>query len=231
MLQRVSYWNLAVALPILGSMIVLREPLLALFGRGYEAGAAPLVLLAARAARAQRGRPADRRDQPLGPPARDALRQRARVQREPRALHHPRAALRHDRRGGLDADRALQRDAAAGRPGGAAVPHPPLPRRSAALRSQQAASLRSPRRRSRFCPGPRRSSRSSRAGSSSSRSTSRRIAALGVREETRELAQRARDRLLRRRPDLIERMGGIASPPTRRVDKKRRSAVDGCGRD
>jgi O-antigen/teichoic acid export membrane protein len=46
MLRRVSYWNLAVALPILGSMIVLREPLLALFGAGYEAGAAPLVLLA-----------------------------------------------------------------------------------------------------------------------------------------------------------------------------------------
>ena len=46
MLRRVSYWNLAVALPILGSMAVLREPLLALFGRGYAAGAAPLVLLA-----------------------------------------------------------------------------------------------------------------------------------------------------------------------------------------
>jgi O-antigen/teichoic acid export membrane protein len=46
MLQRVSYWNLAVALPILGSMIVLREPLLALFGPGYEAGAAALVILA-----------------------------------------------------------------------------------------------------------------------------------------------------------------------------------------
>ena len=46
MLRRVSYWNLAVALPILGAMAVLREPLLALFGRGYEAGAAPLVLLA-----------------------------------------------------------------------------------------------------------------------------------------------------------------------------------------
>jgi O-antigen/teichoic acid export membrane protein len=46
MLRRVSYWNLAVALPILGSMAVLREPVLALFGRGYEAGAAPLVLLA-----------------------------------------------------------------------------------------------------------------------------------------------------------------------------------------
>ena len=46
MLQRVSYWNLAVALPILGSMIVLREPLLSLFGSGYAAGAAPLVLLA-----------------------------------------------------------------------------------------------------------------------------------------------------------------------------------------
>ena len=46
MLRRVSYWNLAVALPILGSMVVLREPLLALFGSGYEAGAAPLVLLA-----------------------------------------------------------------------------------------------------------------------------------------------------------------------------------------
>ena len=46
MLQRVSYWNLAVALPILGSMIVLREPLLALFGRGYEAGATALVILA-----------------------------------------------------------------------------------------------------------------------------------------------------------------------------------------
>jgi O-antigen/teichoic acid export membrane protein len=46
MLQRVSYWNLAVALPILGSMIVLRDPLLALFSHGYQAGAAPLVLLA-----------------------------------------------------------------------------------------------------------------------------------------------------------------------------------------
>ncbi|MDX6561919.1 MAG: hypothetical protein QOD65_1733 [Gaiellales bacterium] len=46
MLRRVSYWNLAVALPILGSMAVLRDPLLALFGSGYEAGAAPLVLLA-----------------------------------------------------------------------------------------------------------------------------------------------------------------------------------------
>ena len=46
MLQRVSYWNLAVALPILASMAVLREPLLALFGRGYEAGATALVLLA-----------------------------------------------------------------------------------------------------------------------------------------------------------------------------------------
>jgi O-antigen/teichoic acid export membrane protein len=46
MLQRVSYWNLVVALPILASMAVLREPLLALFGSGYEAGAAPLVLLA-----------------------------------------------------------------------------------------------------------------------------------------------------------------------------------------
>ena len=30
--------------------------------------------------------------------------------------------------------------------------------------------------------------------------------------------------------DLVERMGGIASPPTQRVDRKRRSAVDGCGR-
>jgi O-antigen/teichoic acid export membrane protein len=46
MLRRVSYWNLVVALPILASMAVLREPLLALFGRGYEAGATPLVLLA-----------------------------------------------------------------------------------------------------------------------------------------------------------------------------------------
>ena len=46
MLQRVSYWNLAVALPILGSMAVLREPLLELFGRGYVAGATPLILLA-----------------------------------------------------------------------------------------------------------------------------------------------------------------------------------------
>jgi O-antigen/teichoic acid export membrane protein len=46
MLQRVSYWNLAVALPILGSMVVLREPLLALFGPGYEVGATALVLLA-----------------------------------------------------------------------------------------------------------------------------------------------------------------------------------------
>ena len=45
MLQRVSYWNLAVALPILASMAVLREPLLSLFGKGYEAGATPLVLL------------------------------------------------------------------------------------------------------------------------------------------------------------------------------------------
>jgi len=46
MLRRVSYWNLAVALPILGTMAVLREPLLSLFGRGYEAGATPLALLA-----------------------------------------------------------------------------------------------------------------------------------------------------------------------------------------
>jgi O-antigen/teichoic acid export membrane protein len=46
MLRRVSYWNLVVALPILGSMAVLREPLLSLFGRGYEAGATPLALLA-----------------------------------------------------------------------------------------------------------------------------------------------------------------------------------------
>jgi O-antigen/teichoic acid export membrane protein len=45
MLQRVSYWNLVVALPILASMAVLREPLLSLFGKGYEAGATPLVLL------------------------------------------------------------------------------------------------------------------------------------------------------------------------------------------
>ena len=45
MLQRVSYWNLAVALPILGSMAVLHHPLLALFGRGYEAGGTPLILL------------------------------------------------------------------------------------------------------------------------------------------------------------------------------------------
>ena len=44
MLQRVSYWNLAVALPILGSMAVLREPLLALFGarlRGRRDAARP----------------------------------------------------------------------------------------------------------------------------------------------------------------------------------------------
>ena len=46
MLRRISYWNLAVALPILGAMAVLREPVLALFGRGYAAGAVPLVLLA-----------------------------------------------------------------------------------------------------------------------------------------------------------------------------------------
>jgi O-antigen/teichoic acid export membrane protein len=45
MLQRVSYWNLAVALPILGSMAVLHHPLLTLFSRGYERGGTPLVLL------------------------------------------------------------------------------------------------------------------------------------------------------------------------------------------
>ena len=45
MLQRVSYWNLAVALPILGSMAVLHHPLLSLFGLGYEAGGTPLILL------------------------------------------------------------------------------------------------------------------------------------------------------------------------------------------
>jgi O-antigen/teichoic acid export membrane protein len=45
MLQRVSYWNLAVALPILGSMAVLHHPLLSLFGRGYEAGGTAVVLL------------------------------------------------------------------------------------------------------------------------------------------------------------------------------------------
>ena len=36
MLQRVSYWNLAVALPILGSMIVLREPLLSALRLGLR---------------------------------------------------------------------------------------------------------------------------------------------------------------------------------------------------
>jgi O-antigen/teichoic acid export membrane protein len=45
MLQRVSYWNLAVALPILGSMAVLHHPLLTLFSRGYEEGGTPLILL------------------------------------------------------------------------------------------------------------------------------------------------------------------------------------------
>jgi O-antigen/teichoic acid export membrane protein len=45
MLQRVSYWNLAVALPILGSMAVLHHPLLELFGRGYEAGGTAVILL------------------------------------------------------------------------------------------------------------------------------------------------------------------------------------------
>ena len=81
MLQRVSYWNLVVALPILGSMIVLREPVLALFGqrlRGRRGAARPAR---DRAARAQRGRAADGRDQPLRPSARHALRQRARVRR------------------------------------------------------------------------------------------------------------------------------------------------------
>jgi len=45
MLQRVSYWNLAVAIPILGSMAVLHHPLLDIFGRGYQAGGTALVLL------------------------------------------------------------------------------------------------------------------------------------------------------------------------------------------
>ena len=56
MLQRVSYWNLAVALPILGSMAVLHHPLLSLFGRGYEAGGDAAHPARDRPARAQRGR-------------------------------------------------------------------------------------------------------------------------------------------------------------------------------
>ena len=211
MLQRVSYWNLAVALPILGSMAVLREPLLALFGARLRGRRDAARAARDRAARAQRGRAADRRDQPLGPPARDALRQRARVRREPRALHHPRAALRHGRSGDLHADRALQRDAAAGRAGRAAVPHPPLPRRSAALPRRRRRWRRSRRPRSRCCHGRRRCSRSSSGGLVFLAVYAAGIAVLGVREETRELLERARERVSAPGLDLIERTGGWAS--------------------
>ena len=211
MLQRVSYWNLAVALPILGSMAVLREPLLALFGARLRGRRDAARAARDRAARAQRGRAADRRDQPLGPPARDALRQRARVRREPRALRHPRAALRHGRRGDLHPDRALQRDAAAGRAGRAAVPHPPLPRRPAALPRGRRRWRRSRRPRSRCCRGPRRCSRSSSAASSSSPSTRRASPSWAFARRRENCSNVLASASPAPGPDLIERMGGWAS--------------------
>ena len=197
MLQRVSYWNLAVALPILGSMIVLREPLLALFGSGYEAGAAALVILALGQLVLNAAGPLTAVIN-LWPPARDALRQRSRVRRELRALHHSRAALRHGRRGDLDAGRALQRDAAAGGPGGAAVPHPPVPRRSAA----HAGRRRSGRARHGSPDVPAVALGAARGGGRWSRvpaGVCGGIALLGVRDETRELLQRASAPFFRRR--------------------------------
>jgi O-antigen/teichoic acid export membrane protein len=47
MLKRVTYWNLAVSLPIFMCLLVLASALLDLFGTAYGAGATALAILAA----------------------------------------------------------------------------------------------------------------------------------------------------------------------------------------
>ncbi len=47
MLKRVTYWNIALSLPVFLVLLLLPRPLLGLFGPRYEAGATALVILAA----------------------------------------------------------------------------------------------------------------------------------------------------------------------------------------
>jgi O-antigen/teichoic acid export membrane protein len=47
MLRRVTYWNLALSLPVFAALLLLPGPLLGLFGSAYEKGAAALAILAA----------------------------------------------------------------------------------------------------------------------------------------------------------------------------------------
>ncbi len=47
MLKRVTYWNIALSLPVFLALLLLPGPLLGLFGRHYEAGATALAILAA----------------------------------------------------------------------------------------------------------------------------------------------------------------------------------------
>ncbi len=179
-------------------MIVLREPLLALFGAGYEAGAAPLVLLA------------------LGQLVLNAAGPLTAVIN---LSGHPRVTLfdnvlvfsanlvlciilvpRYGMSGAAASTLIALCSVTLLQIGQVARLFRIHPFRDDQLRALAAGGIAAAGHGDdrRFCHGPRRSSRSSRAAWSSSRSTSRRIAALGVREETRELAQRARDRLLRR---------------------------------
>jgi len=47
MLKRVTYWNVALTLPVFAALLLLAHPLLGLFGNTYEKGAAALAVLAA----------------------------------------------------------------------------------------------------------------------------------------------------------------------------------------
>jgi len=47
MLKRVTYWNIALSLPVFAVLLLLPEPLLGLFGVRYEVGATALAILAA----------------------------------------------------------------------------------------------------------------------------------------------------------------------------------------
>ena len=230
MLRRVSYWNLVVALPILGSMIVLREPLLALFGRGYEAGAAPLVLLA------------------LGQLVLNAAGPLTAVIN---LSGHPRVTL-FDNVLVFSANLVLciilvPRYGMSGAAASTLIAlcsvtllqvgqvarlfriHP--------FRDDQ---LRCARGRRHRCAGhgddhaaamARAALRGRRGRPGLHRGLHRGNRRAGrARGDERTRATCARS-YLAQGIDLVERMGGIASPPTLRVDKKRRSAVDGCGRD
>jgi O-antigen/teichoic acid export membrane protein len=46
MLKRVTYWNVTMSLPVFAILLLLAHPLLGLFGRAYENGAAALAILA-----------------------------------------------------------------------------------------------------------------------------------------------------------------------------------------